>query len=113
MLEGLLWSGLGWLLLGLSQVAVIQALVPAGLPLSAWPLAVASVALATVAGFAVPVAPGGLGVREWVLWTGLGSALDHNLAVVSALALRLAWIVGELIAAAALWPFFRKGAAAP
>jgi uncharacterized membrane protein YbhN (UPF0104 family) len=113
MLEGLLWSSLGWMLLGLSQVAVILALVPEGLPVTAWPLAVASVALATVAGFAVPVAPGGLGVREWVLWTGLGSALDHDRAVVSALALRLVWVVGELIAAAVLWPFFRKGAGAP
>ena len=113
MLEGLLWSGLGWILLGLSQVAVIQALIPGGLPVSAWPLAVASVALATVAGFAVPLAPGGLGVREWVLWTGLGSALEHDFAVVSALALRLAWILGELAAAAAIWPFFRRRADEP
>lgn len=113
MVEGLLWSTAAWLLLGLSQVAVILALVPAGLPRSAWPLAVASVALATVAGFAVPIAPGGLGVREWVLWTGLGSALDHDRAVLSALVLRLIWIVGEVIAAALLGPFFRGRAVAP
>lgn len=100
--EGLAWSALGWGLLGLSQVAVIRALVPAGLPVAAWPLAVASVALATVAGFAVPIAPGGLGVREWVLWTALAAAIDRDLAVVAALVLRLAWVVGEVLAAALL-----------
>ncbi|MBX6315002.1 MAG: hypothetical protein IRY99_19115, partial [Isosphaeraceae bacterium] len=102
--EGLLWSLAGWVLWGLSQVAVLRALDPAGLPLRAWPLAIASVALATVAGFVVPIAPGGLGVREWVLWTGLASvsAIDHDEAVVASLALRLTWVLGELLAAAAL-----------
>jgi len=102
LLEGVAWSTLGWILLGLSQVAVIRALMPEGLPVSEWSLAIASVALATVAGFVVPIAPGGLGVREWVLWTALGSALDRDLAVVAALTLRLAWVIGEVLAAAAL-----------
>ena len=100
--EGLAWSLLGWILLGLSQVAVIRGLTPGGLPMAAWPLAIASVALATVAGFVVPIAPGGLGVREWVLWTALASAIDRDLAVVAALLLRLAWVVGEVLAAAIL-----------
>jgi len=100
--EGVAWSLVGWALLGLSQVAVIRGLRPGGLTPSAWPLAMACVALATVAGFAVPISPGGLGVREWVLWTALGSAIDRDLAVVSALALRLAWVVGELVTAAVL-----------
>ncbi len=100
--EGLAWSALGWVLLGLSQVAVIRSLMPGGLPVSSWPLAIASVALATVAGFVVPIAPGGLGVREWVLWTALASVLDRDLAVVAALLLRLAWVVGEVLAAAVL-----------
>ncbi|WP_435009610.1 lysylphosphatidylglycerol synthase domain-containing protein [Tundrisphaera lichenicola] len=101
--EGILWSLLGWSLLGLSQVAVIRGLVPSGLPPGSWPLAIASVALATVAGFVVPVSPGGLGVREWVLWTALASAIDQDLAVVAALVLRLAWVVGEVAAAALLF----------
>jgi hypothetical protein len=104
LIEGLLLSALGWTLLGFSQVAVIESLSREGLPLAAWPAVIASVALATVAGFAVPVAPGGLGVREWVLWTGLGSALDGDLAVVSALVLRLCWVAAELLAAAFLYP---------
>ncbi len=100
--EGLAWSALGWVLLGLSQVAVIRGLTPAGLPASTWVLAIASVALATVAGFVVPISPGGLGVREWVLWTALASAIDRDLAVVAALVLRLAWVIGEVLAAAIL-----------
>jgi uncharacterized membrane protein YbhN (UPF0104 family) len=102
--EGIAWSTAGWVLLGLSQVAVIRAVVPDGLAGSAWPLAIASVALATVAGFVVPISPGGLGVREWVLWTALAAAVDRDLAVVAALLLRLSWIIGEAIAAAALLP---------
>ena len=99
--EGLALSLLGWALLGLSQVAVIRGLTPGGLALSSWPLAIASVALATVAGFVVST-PGGLGVREWVLWTALASTLDRDLAVVAALVLRLAWVVGEILIAAVL-----------
>ncbi|WP_435015778.1 lysylphosphatidylglycerol synthase domain-containing protein [Tundrisphaera sp. TA3] len=99
MFEGMAWAFLGWTLLGLSQVAVIRAVLPGGIAVGAWPLAIASVALATVAGFAVPIAPGGLGVREWVLWTALAATLDSDMAVVSALVLRLAWVAGEVAAA--------------
>lgn len=102
LMEGLGLSIAGWVALGLSQVAVVRAIAPAGLPVSSWPTAIASVALATVAGFVVPVAPGGLGVREWVLWTSLGSVLDADLAVLASLGLRLAWVAGEVLAAAAL-----------
>lgn len=99
--EGLAWSILGWILLGLSQVAVIRGLEPAGLAVGAWPIAIASVALATVAGFVLQT-PAGLGVREMVLWIALASALDRDLAVVAALVLRMSWVVGEVLVAAAL-----------
>jgi uncharacterized membrane protein YbhN (UPF0104 family) len=99
--EGLLWTAAGWVLLGLSQLTVLHALgwqVPAG----AWPAVVGSVALATVGGFIVPVAPGGLGVREWVLWTSLGAVINHEQAVVASLALRLVWVAAEVMAAGVL-----------
>jgi uncharacterized membrane protein YbhN (UPF0104 family) len=107
---GLLALGLGlsavaWVLLGLSQVAVLRALEPALAPPGVWPAVVGSVALATVAGFAVPIAPGGLGVREWVLWTSLGSAIDADRAVVAALVLRLVWVAAEVLATAMLLPW--------
>ncbi len=102
--EGLLLSTIGWIGLGLSQVAILYAVLPAGLPLSVWPTAIASVALATVAGFVIPISPGGLGVREYVLWTALASVIDRDRAVIAALVLRLAWVIGEVGIAAILAP---------
>ncbi len=99
---GILATLSGWVLLGLSQVAIIRSMMPSGLPISLWPAAIGSVALATVAGFALPVSPGGLGVREWVLWTSLGTVMDRDLAVVASLFLRLAWVAAEVVAGAAL-----------
>ena len=46
---------------------------------------------------------GGLGVREWVLWTALGASIDRDLAVVAALTLRLVWFVGEAVASASIF----------
>ncbi len=100
--EGLLWSLAGWTLLGLSQVAVIRALVPSGVAPALWPMVIGSVALATVAGFVVAVLPGGLGVREGVLMATLAPAVGTDVAVVAALALRLAWVLGEALAAVVL-----------
>jgi len=111
LIEGLLFSTLGWTLLGLSQVAVLAAILPGDLPTSAWATVIASVALATVAGFAIPISPGGLGVREWVLWTALAAVIDRDHAVVAALVLRLAWVLGEILAAAVV-SVIRPGAGA-
>ena len=101
--EGQLWASAGWLMLGASQVAVARGLGLTPGP-ETWPLLVAGVALATVAGFVAGL-PGGLGVREWVLMKTLMPALGQDYAVVSALALRLTWVLGEVVAAAALLPF--------
>jgi uncharacterized membrane protein YbhN (UPF0104 family) len=100
--EGMTLSVAGWILLGLSQVAVIDGLMPERLGASYWPMVIGSVALATVAGFAVAVLPGGLGVREGVLMTTLVPAIGQEVAVVAALVLRLVWVAGELLAAALL-----------
>jgi hypothetical protein len=105
--EGLLWSLAGWILLGLSQVAVVRAMGTTGVPVSLWPAVIGGVALATVGGFAVPVLPGGLGVREWVLMKVLAPALGgdraaQDTAVIAALALRLTWVLVEVLAAGIL-----------
>jgi hypothetical protein len=106
---GLAWSGAGWLCWGLSQVAVVRALDPAGVAPGRWPLVVASVALATVAGFVVAVLPGGLGVRELVIMTTLAPAVGEETAVVSALLLRLAWVLAEVLAAGVVWIYRPAG----
>jgi uncharacterized membrane protein YbhN (UPF0104 family) len=100
--KGLLWTCVAWILLGLSQVAVIRALTPSGVVVELWPLVIASVALAMVAGFAVPLLPGGLGVREGMLMATLEPAVGRETAILAALALRLTWVLAELIAAALL-----------
>ena len=107
MLEGYLWSAAAWVLLGASQMEVACALRPLGTSqyLAVLPVVTASVALATVAGFAVAVLPGGLGVREGVLMYALAPALgDQSLACIAALALRLVWVAAEVLAAAVLLP---------
>lgn len=101
-IEGLGWSLAGWAFLGLSQVAVIRAVSPVNFGLGLGALVVAGVALATMTGFAVAVLPGGLGVREGVLMATLEPAVGAKTAVLAALALRLTWVLGEVLAAALL-----------
>jgi uncharacterized membrane protein YbhN (UPF0104 family) len=65
----------------------------------------AAMGLAYVAGFVIVVAPGGLGVREFVLATvlrpqlvpALGNEAAAGMAVVVALVLRLTWTISEVI----------------
>jgi hypothetical protein len=108
--RGLLWSASGWILLGISQMAVVRAFDRAGaerlFQLGLGPVVVAAVALATVAGFAVAVLPGGLGVREGVLMSVLAPAAGTDTSVIAALVLRLVWVIAELAAGALLvaWP---------
>ena len=101
---GLLLNGLSWVLLGLSQVAVVCAVSTVPITPGFVALVTAGVALATVAGFVVAVLPGGLGVREWVLMTTLAPAVGEEIAVVSALALRLTWVAAEVAVALILGP---------
>ena len=104
--EGLLWSAAGWALLGLSQVgghpgAGAGRLAADALAAGRSP----SVALATVAGFAVAIAAGRPGGARVGPDGDAGAGRRRgDLAVVSALVLRLAWVVGEVLAAGAAVP---------
>jgi len=89
-----------WLLNGASFVACVSALSSAPVPVSDWPLLIAASGLAVAAGFVVVVMPGGLGVREWVIMSTLSPVLGPELAVLSAVALRLVWLAVELVASA-------------
>jgi glycosyltransferase 2 family protein len=95
-----------WLIMGTSLWAALAALPnpPASLsdPLVSLPLCTACVALALVAGF-VSMIPGGVGVREFVVITLLAPTVGEPTAVISAVLLRLVWLIAELVVSAALY----------
>jgi hypothetical protein len=118
--EGLALTALGWLLLGAALAAAVCGVAGTGLPWSGTALGrmPAIMSLAYVAGFAILVAPGGLGVREFFLTLLLApelAALAHltpdmarGTAVLTVLVLRLVWTSAELLLAALVvypwWP---------
>ncbi len=102
LLSGLLCSFLGWILMGASQILIVRMFQSSqgGISVATWISVVSAVAYATVAGFVVPVSPGGLGVRELFLAEAIAPALGgSDRAIVSAVLLRLVWIVAEAISA--------------
>jgi uncharacterized membrane protein YbhN (UPF0104 family) len=111
LLEGLGLTAVGWLLLGASFAAALRGIVG-----DDWPwLDVrtarlpAVMALAWVIGFVVVIAPGGLGVREFLLTLlltpelvgvqGMGPESARATVVLAVLVLRLVWTAAELVAA--------------
>jgi glycosyltransferase 2 family protein len=100
---GWITVGLGWWLLGLSLWAVLKAIaVPVPVTLQDVPLLTACVALAMVAGF-LSLLPGGIGIREYVVMTLLAGPFGAGAAAVSAILLRLVWLLGELLLAGVLY----------
>lgn len=97
----LIWGVFGWLLWGMSQVFVVAALAPNhSVAFSNWPRIMGAMMLGTVGGFALPILPGGIGLREWIIDELTGGLLGPDLAIASALGLRFVWVVAELVAAA-------------
>ncbi len=103
---GWLIVGGGWVLLGVSLWATLRAIPGVGAgweePWPALPLLTATVGLAMVAGF-LSLIPGGLGVRDWVLMTLLAPAYGSRVAIVSAVLLRVVWLLSELLVSAILY----------
>jgi uncharacterized membrane protein YbhN (UPF0104 family) len=95
------WTAIaaGWFLIGLSLWAARRAIGLESIDfLADWPRYTAAVSLATVAGF-LSFIPGGLGVRDAVLMEVLALGLAQDAAataLVSALLLRLIWLLAEL-----------------
>jgi len=103
----LLWGwvamSMGWVFLGVSLWAVLRAMGVAGLePIGQLPLYVASVSLAMVAGF-LSLVPGGAVVRELVLTELMVPQFGELVALVSAVVLRLVWLVSELMISGILY----------
>lgn len=111
LLEGLAWTAAGWLLLGASFAAALRGIVGADWPLFDVRTArlPAIMGLSYVIGFVVLIAPGGLGVREFLLTLlltpelvgldGMEARDARATVVLSVLVLRLVWTAAELIAA--------------
>jgi glycosyltransferase 2 family protein len=103
LLLGLVSTACGWFFLGASLEAVLHSL---GLSegtwtASGWLRSTAFIAASYVAGFLTP-APGGLGVREFILEQLLAPQIGPR-AVVVVLLLRLLWTVAEVLCAALVW----------
>ncbi|MBI1323046.1 hypothetical protein GC170_07645 [bacterium] len=93
----------GWLAWGVSGVLTVSALSGGALrPLAEWPRIAGAVMVGTAGGFALPILPGGLGLREGIYHEVTKGVLGPDLAIASALALRFVWVVGEVIAVAAI-----------
>jgi hypothetical protein len=121
--EGLGLTALGWLCLGTSVWAALEGTLaepPVG-SVAAWGRLTAFLGLAYVAGFVILVAPGGLGVREFLLTLflvadpellpGLPSGAREAAAGLVVVVLRLVWTLAEVVVAAAVWPLPRPAAA--
>jgi uncharacterized membrane protein YbhN (UPF0104 family) len=103
---------IGWVILGLSLWAVLRGIgveqllwasqtVPLD-PVGQLPLYTASVSLSMVAGF-LSLIPGGAAVREAVLAELLSPHFGATIAVVSAIVLRLVWLMSELLISGILY----------
>jgi hypothetical protein len=101
--KGWLLAAVGWLFFGASMIFVLRAfpLTESGplLEIRDYPQVIAAVSLSMVAGF-LSLLPGGAGVREMVISTLLTPLIGPEFAVISAVSLRVVWLLCELGAAA-------------
>jgi uncharacterized membrane protein YbhN (UPF0104 family) len=105
--QGLVHGACGYLLLAVALGLTVRGLVPSAPDWTpgAYSADLAAVGLAYVAGFVIVVAPGGLGVREFVLAAVLAPSLAPavgdqaavGMSVVVALVLRLTWTITEVV----------------
>lgn len=108
MVQGWVSLSIGWVLMGFSLWAVMGAIpqVRGGVTqtLLDVPLFTACVSLALVAGF-LSLLPGGVGVRELVVMTLIAADPHYGpyIAIVSAILLRLTWLMSELLVSGILY----------
>jgi uncharacterized membrane protein YbhN (UPF0104 family) len=99
------WStiAVGWTLQGMSLWATLRALgvIDTG-PFEDLSLHTTAVALGVVAGF-ISQMPGGLVVREWVSGELLQAHYGPTVALVSAILLRMVWLLSELLVSTILY----------
>lgn len=103
--QGLLAFAGGWALHGLSLGCTLRGVTGTEFELATWPVWTGATALATTGGFVVLFAPGGLGVREGLLFETLSfqPGIGPAAAVAAALVLRVIWFATEILLAGALY----------
>lgn len=107
---GWLANMIGWFLLGFSLWATLCAIPidpPVGSLPETWLRLTATVCLAIVAGF-LSLLPGGIGVRELVLDELMVGPFGQVAAIVSAVLLRLIWLMTELIISGILYVWIKN-----
>lgn len=104
-MQGVFITSLVWVFHAFSLGCTLQAVSDTSLSLAQFPIWLASVALSTFSGFVILIAPGGLGVREWVLIETLKDQPDigYEKALVVAGLLRLVWFAAEVVIAGLLY----------
>jgi glycosyltransferase 2 family protein len=113
LVQGVFQGVIGWCILAVSLSLAIRAVVPDSPEFTGKEFVanLAAVALSYVAGLVILVAPGGLGVREYVMakiimlrWIEAdGPVLAEAQAVMVAILVRLAWTIFEVALAGVLW----------
>jgi len=98
---------LAWIMFGLSFAAIW----PEPLDVSRIALAIGAFAIAALAGFLVPIAPAGLGVREVVIVATVVPVLATEQAISLAALSRAIWIVVEVVMAALSLVLLKSGRA--
>ena len=109
--QGIILLILGWWLHGLSLGLAIRSVSDDPLRWADWPLWTAAVSLSTVLGFVAVFAPGGLGVREGLLFEVLSgqSQIGAQTAVAASVTMRLTWIGAEIFIVCLLYyGFWRR-----
>jgi len=96
-----------WVLLGWCFFITLQPYMKTS-NLSVFLYIVGLYALSYSAGFLVPFAPAGIGIRETILVIGTSSFLSHDKAIVLASLNRVIYIVVEIIVVCALLPLFNR-----
>ena len=108
--SGLLAFVAGWFLHGLSLGCTLRAVTGQPFDIADWPVWTAATSLATSVGFLAIFAPGGLGVREGLLFESLSiqPGISASQAIVAAVFLRLVWFVTEIVVAGVLYYAVRE-----
>lgn len=93
----------GWWVQGLSLGLAVRAVSGAAFAWDQWPLWTAAMALSSVLGFVAVFAPGGLVVREGLIFSILAPHIGGREAVVVAALLRVAGLAGEILTGGILY----------